>query len=214
MKKIITNTGLILGLLVLFSLNSCTEKIDPVVTELSFTRAFTPTELAFQISNITTVSLSWVGVKNVDHYVIEVYQGTEFVTSNLVTTSVVDSSLTTFVYVLPAGDTQFSARLSAVSTLAGIADSKWISVAFKTAPENLFLGYVSELSGLGTGTVGWKPGSTVTTIVLDNGTKTSYPVSAAEATAGIKIVTGVSNGTYQISLMNTTFVRGKTSILI
>jgi len=214
MKKIIANNGLILGLLVLFSLNACTEKIDPVVTELSFTRAFTPTELAFQISNITTVSLGWVGVKNVDHYVIEVYQGTEFVTSNLVTSSLVDSSLTTFVYVLPAGDTQFSARLSAVSTIAGVADSKWISVAFKTAPENLFLGYTSELSGLGTGTVRWKPGSTVTTLVLDNGTKTSYPVSAAEATAGIKIVTGVSNGTYQISLMNTTFVRGKTSILI
>src|SRR5450759_4583976 len=214
MKKIITNTGLILGLLVLFSLNSCTEKIDPVVTELSFTRAFTPTELGFQISNITTVSLAWVAVKNVDHYVIEIYQGTDFVTSNLVTTSVVDSSSITYVYVLPAGDTQFSARLNAVSTIAGVADSKWISVAFKTAPENLFLGYTSELSGLGTGTVRWKPGSTVTTLVLDNGTKTSYPVSAAEATAGIKIVTGVSNGTYQISLMNTTFVRGKTSILI
>jgi len=214
MKKIIKNTGLILGLLVLFSLNSCTEKIDPVVTELSFTRAFTPGIFMAQISNITTVALAWSEVKNVDHYVIEIYQGTDFATSNLITTAVADSSTTTYVYVLPAGDTQFSARLSAVSTISGADASKWISVAFKTDPENLFLGYVSELSGLGSAIVRWKPGSTVTALSFDNGTKTSFPISAAEATAGIKTVTGLAKGTYQISLMNSTFTRGKTSVLI
>ena len=177
MKKIIINIGLIPGLFVLFSLNACKDKINPVVDELSFSRTFTPGEFSAQLSNITTVTLSWSPEKNVDHYVIEIYQGTDFVTSNFVTSSLVDSSLTTFVYVLPAGDTQFSARLSAVSTLAGVADSKWISVAFKTAPENLFLGYVSELSGFGTATVRWKPGATATSLLFDNGTKTSYPIS-------------------------------------
>jgi len=214
MKSIIKNTGLIIGILILFSLNSCTKTIDPVVEELSFSRAFTPTDFSAQISNITTVTLMWVAVKNVDHYVVEIYEGTDFVADKLVATSNVDAAATSFVYVLPAGDTQFSARLNTISSLEGVSESKWISVGFKTAPENLFLGYVSELSGLGTCTVRWKPGSTATALVFDNGTKTSYPISAAEATAGIKIVTGVANGKYQISLMNTTFVRGKTNVLI
>jgi len=214
MKKIIAKNGLIPVLLILFSLNACTEKIDPIVTELNFTRTFTPVEFSAQISNITTVTLAWVAVKNVDHYVVEIYQGTDFIPDNLINTSNVDSSASSLVYVLPAGDTQFSARLNAVSSVEGVADSKWISVSFKTAPENLFLGYVSELSGLGTCTVRWKPGSATTSLAFDNGTKTSYPISAGEAASGIKIVSGITNGKYQISLMNTTFVRGKTNVLI
>ena len=219
MKKIIVNIGLILGLFVLFSLSACKEKIDPVVDELSFNRAFTPGELSAQISNITTVTLSWSPVKNIDHYVVEIYEGTDLVAGSLINTVDLPAPLSlvdkiSLIYVLPAGDTQFSARLNAVSALEGVAESKWISVTFKTAPENLFTGYKSELTGLGSCTVRWKPGSTATALSFDNGTKTSYPISAAEATAGVKIVTGVANGKYQISLMNTTFVRGRTNILI
>jgi hypothetical protein len=214
MKRIITNTGLILALLVLFSLNSCKKTIDPVVSDLSFSRAFTPVDFGAQISNITTVTLSWVAVKNVDHYVVEIYQGTDLTADNLVNTSNVDASATTFTYVLPAGDTQFTARINAISSLEGVAESKWISVGFKSLPENLFLGYVSELSGFQTCTVRWKPGSAITALSFDNGTKTSYPVTAAEATAGVKIVTGVAKGKYQISLMNTTFVRGNTTVFV
>ena len=214
MKKIIANTGLILGLLILLTFNSCKKTIDPVISELSFVRAFTPGDFGAQISNITTVTLGWTPVKNADHYVVEIYEGTDFVTDKLVYTGNVDGAATTFVYVLPAGDAQFSARLNAVSSLEGVGESKWISVGFKSLPENLFLGYVSELSGLGTCTVRWKPGSNTTTLSFDNGTKTSYPISLAEAAAGLKIVTGVAKGKYQISLMNTTFVRGKTNVLI
>ena len=214
MKKIFVNIGLIPGLLVLFSLNACNEKIDPVVDELSFGRAFTPTELSAQISNITTVTLTWNAVKNVDHYVVEIYEGTDFVADKLIYSASVDPAATTYKYGLPAGDTQFSARVSVVSSLDGVTESKWISTGFKTAPENLFLGYTSELKGLGSCTVRWKPGSTASAIVFDNGTQTSYPVSAAESAAGIKNLTGIPNGKYQIRLMNSTFVRGRTSILI
>ena len=214
MKKIIINIGLIPGLLLLLSLNACNEKIDPVVSELSFSRAFTPTGLSAQISNITTVTLSWVAVTNVDHYVVEIYNGIDIVPGNLLYTTDVDATATTYKYVLPAGDTQFSARINVVSSLDGVAESKWISVGFKTAPENLFLGFISELSGLGTCTVRWKPGSVATALVFDNGTQTSYAISAAEATAGVKIVTGIAKGKYQIILMNSTFVRGRTNTFI
>src|SRR5450759_4529320 len=166
MKKIFSNTGLILGLLILLTFNSCKKTIDPVVSDLTFTSAFTPVDFSAQISNITTVTLSWVTVKNVDHYVVEIYQDTDFTTENLVYTSNVDGAETYFVYAQPAGDTQFSARLNAISSLEVVAESKWISVVFKSLPENLFLGYISELSGIGTCTVRWKPGSTATSLSL------------------------------------------------
>jgi hypothetical protein len=214
MKKIIVNIELILGLLILFSLNACKEKIDPVVDELSFTRAFTPVELSAQISNITTVTLSWSAVKNADHYVIEFYEGTDFAAGKLVYTADVDGIATTYKYVLPAGDTQFSARINAVSSMEGVAESKWIAVSFKTAPENLFAGYKSEMTGLGTCTVRWKPGVTASAILFDNGTQSSYPITAGEAAAGVKTVTGLAKGKFQIILMNTTFARGRTNVFI
>lgn len=86
---------------------------------------------------------------------------------------------------------------------------------FKSAPENLFTGYTSEMTGLGTCTVRWKPGSTVTGLLFVNGsTQTPYTVSAGEATAGVKNLTGVPSASYEIRLMNGTFVRGKTNLTL
>jgi hypothetical protein len=214
MKKIFKYTGMILGLFTLLSLHGCKDKIEPVVSELTFTRAFTPSDFSAQISNVTTVTLNWNPVKNVDHYVIEIYQDTTFAASKLIDTENVSAGQNISVYVLPAGDTWFSARLNVVSSLTGVTESKWSNVIFKTAPENLFTGYVTELSGLGTSTVRWKPGVTVSALLFDNGTQASFPISASEATAGVKTVTGLSKGKYQISLMNSTFVRGRTSVVI
>jgi hypothetical protein len=215
MKKIFINIGLIPGLFAMLLLNACKENIDPVVNELSFNRAFTPTGLSSQISNITTVTLSWTAVRNADHYVVEICQGTDFTSASLVHTANIAGNLTTYAYVLPAGDTQFSARLKAVSSLDGVAESKWISAVFKTAPENLFAGYKSEMTGIGTCTVRWLPGAVATALEFDNGTnKTSYPLTAGEITAGVKNLSSIPNGKYDIHLMNSTFVRGKTNIFL
>src|SRR5665647_1379587 len=73
MKKIVINTGLILGLFAALSLNACKEEIDPIVEQLEFARAFTPTGLTAQISNITKVTLDWIAAKDIDHYVVEIY---------------------------------------------------------------------------------------------------------------------------------------------
>jgi hypothetical protein len=151
-------------------------------------------------------------VKNTDHYVVEIYDGIDFAPANLVHTADIAGDLITYEYVLPAGDTQFSARIKAVSSTEGVADSKWISVGFKSDPENLFTGYVSEMTGLGTCTVKWAPGVAATAIVLDKGGVTSYPLTSGEITAGVKNLTGVASGKYEIRLMNSTFVRGRTNI--
>jgi hypothetical protein len=213
MKKILIKIGLT-GLILLPLMNACKDKIPLVVEQLRFSRTFTPVDLSAQISNITTVTLNWTPVKNAASYVMEIYQGTDFAQSNLIYTTNLDTISNTFVYVLPAGDTQFSARLKALSLFTGVAESKWITASFKTAPENLFTGYKSEMSGLKTATVRWKPGSTATALVFDNGTQTTFTISPAEAAAGVKVQTLTANGNYQVRLMNSTFVRGRVNLFL
>lgn len=215
MKKIYKNIGLILGLFTMLSLSGCKEFIDPVVTELDFDRAFTPIGLTAQISKVTTVTLNWIAEKNADHYVVEIYQGTDLSPASLLKTIEIAGDVTTYTYVLPAGDAQFTARVKTISSLEGVAESKWISIEFKSDPENLFTNYKSEMTGIGSCTVRWLPGSTATALKFVKGaTETSYPLTAGEITAGIKDLTGIANGQYEIHLMNTTFVRGKTNILL
>ncbi len=84
MKKIYRNTGLIIGLFAILLLSACKEKIDPIVEELDFDRAFTPVGLSAQISSITTVTLTWDAVKNAENYVLEIYEGIEFLPAKLV----------------------------------------------------------------------------------------------------------------------------------
>lgn len=215
MKKIYRNTGLIIGLLAILLLGACKEKIDPIVDELDFDRAFTPVGLSAQISNITTVTLTWDVVKNAENYVIEIYDGIEILPTKLLHTANVAADITTLSYLLPAGDTWFSARIKALSSLDGVAESKWLAIDFKTAPENLFAGYTSIMTGLGAVTVNWAPGTTATALAFHNGTsEISYPLTAGEIASGIKVMTGVPNGDYEIRLMNSTFVRGRTNLLL
>lgn len=218
MKKIITTTGLALGLIAMLFVGSCKEKIDPIVDELDFDRAFTPVGLTAAISEITKVTLNWSAVKNADHYVIEIYQGTAFNAGSLIYTAEIPSSdqvQMTYSYVLPAGDTQFAARMKAVSSVSGVGDSKWTSVEFRSAPENLFTGYKSIMTGLNSCLVKWKPGSVATALAFNKGAgDTSYPLTPAEVAAGEKTITGVPNGKYTVKLMNGTFPRGTTGLLI
>ncbi|MFN8258107.1 MAG: DUF5123 domain-containing protein [Bacteroidales bacterium] len=210
MKNIFKNSLYISGILCILAINACKESIDPVIDELSFTRAFTPNDLNAQISDVTTVTLTWSAVKNTSHYVVEIYQGVDFVQAALVHTADVDSSQLTYQYVLPAGDTQFSARLKSVSANEGVEDSKWTNVEFRSLPENLFDGYKTEMTGIGSITVRWSPGETVTGLVFDDGSnEIPYTISADEMAAGEKSLTGVPNAHYEIRLVNMTFTRGR-----
>ena len=207
MRKILANTLLITGLLALLIINACKDNIDPIIEELNFDRAFTPRGLNAHISSITTLTLNWVETDNTDHYVVEIYLGTEFTEGNFISTTNVTS--TSLVYSLPSGDTQFSARVKSVSSLEGVNDSKWVAISFTSGKENLFTGYNLTMTGIGALTVKWAPGKAVTKLVfIDNGVETSFDITAEEATAGSKSLTSVSNGYYEIRIMNGTFVRG------
>ncbi len=208
MKNRIINLVLITGFSSLLLFNSCKDDIDPVIDELSYSRAFTPIGLKAEISNVTTVTLTWTAVKDVDHYVVEIYIGTDLTAANLVSTTNVTSPR--LVYSLPSGDTQFTARVRSVSSNEGVAESNWTTVAFRSGPENLFTGYNVTLNGVGAVTVTWTPGKSVTRLLFINNTvETSFDISAAEATAGSKNVTGLTKGRNEIRVLNGNLVRGK-----
>lgn len=218
MKKIIKTIGLVSGIFAILLASSCKDEIEPIVSELDFSRAFSPVGLTASISEVTLVTLNWTAVKNADHYVLEIYQGLDFTAGSMIFTAEIpagDGTQMIYVYNLPAGDTQFSARLKAVSALSGVAESKWSSVTFKSAPENLFTGYVSMMTGLNSCVVKWKPGSTVTALAFNKGAgDTSYPITSAEMAAGEKTITGVPTGKYTVRLMNGTFSRGSINLII
>jgi hypothetical protein len=215
MKKILRNIAIVTGVLSLLLVSACEDKIPPVIEELDFSRAFTPVGLSSEISNVTTVTLSWTEVKNADHYVLEIYEGIAFEAASLLATVDIAGNELTYSYVLPAGDTQFSARLKAISSLQGIDESKWAIITFRSAPENLFTGYTSMMTGLGECIIKWKPGAVATALVFSaGGNDISYPLTAGEIAAGEKTLTGVANAAYEVKLMNSTFVRGRTNIVI
>ena len=90
-----------------------------------------------KISNITTVTLTWSSVKNADHYTVEIYEGTDFAPAVPVNTAEVpvsDDVIVVYSYVLPAGDTQFSARVKAVSSLTGVEESKVVTGGVQDCP--------------------------------------------------------------------------------
>jgi hypothetical protein len=213
MKNRLKNIVLIIGVVTLLGFNACKKSIDPVIEDLSFNRAFTPVGLKSEITNITNLKLSWTAAKNIDHYVVEIYFGTEALEANLLHSE--DVTSTTFLYSLPSGDTDFSARIKCVSSVEGVTESKWSSITFKTPAENLFTGFKVTMTGLNAITVKWTPGKAVTKLLFINNTvETPYDVSPAEATAGSKDLTGVTNGYNEIRIMNSTFVRGAQHYLL
>lgn len=217
MKKIIINTGLLVGLITVLLFNSCKEEIDPIVEELDFNRAFSPVGISAVISNTTTVTVTWSAVKNTDRYLLEIYDGAT-ASGTLVHSAEVaatEENQVSFSYVLPAGDTQFSARVKAFSSLPGLEESKWTVVAFKTDPENLFEGFDTYMSAMNASIVQWEPGATLTSLLfVSGGTELPFTLSAEDLALGGRQVTGLPNGVYEVRLMNGNFVRGRTSVVI
>lgn len=217
MNKIIIKTGLFAGLITMILVTACKEQIDPVVENLDFSRAFSPVGIEAIISKTTTVTITWTSVKNADHYILEIYDGAT-ASGTLVHSAEVsptEQSQVSYTYVLPAGDTQFSARIKAVSTIQGVDESKWSVIAFRTDPENLFQGYDTYMSAMNGCIVQWKPGAAATSLLLVNGgTELPFTLSAEDLGLGGRQLTGLPNGVYEVRLMNGNFIRGRTHVVI
>ncbi|MCU4177266.1 DUF5123 domain-containing protein [Carboxylicivirga sp. N1Y90] len=206
MNKIFKYIGFLAGIVALFALNACEDNISPVVEELKFDRVFTPLDLEAKISNQTTVSISWGFNKGIDSYVVEISDDSlKF--DNIIHTASVAPDEIPYIYDLPAGDSQYSARVKGVSSVA--SDSKWNNLAFKSLPENLFNRHDIIMTGLNEITLSWLGGKAVTSVLFVSATdETSFDISDEELEAGVKYFSDLPNDVYEIRLMNGDKVRG------
>ncbi|WP_167615917.1 DUF5123 domain-containing protein [Maribellus sediminis] len=203
---------ILLGLFAVIAINACEDDISPVVEELEFSRVFTPLELEARISNQTTVTLTWGSNKTVEAYVVEISDDSLQFNSIIHTATVTPDELP-FVYELPAGNSQYSARVKGTSTT--VAESNWATLAFKSYPENLFNNYDIVMNGIGDITVSWTPGKAVTALQFTSADgETSYDISAEEQAAGVKTLSDVPNAAYTIHVLNGNKSRGVTSYLL
>ena len=206
MNKSFKYIGLLIGIVSLLVFNACDDNIDPVIEELEFDRVFTPLELSTQISNQTTVSISWGFNKGIDSYDLEISDDS-LQYSNIIHTVNVSPDEIPYVYELPAGDSQYSVRVKGISSTTN--ESKWATLAFRSLPENLFSNYDIVMSALGEITISWTPGKMVTKMkfISESGELTE-DISEDEMAAGTKTFTDLPNDFYTINLLNGEKVRG------
>lgn len=206
MNRTIKYIRILLGLVAVVAINACEDDISPVIEELQYDRVFTPLELEARISNQTTVSLDWKLNKGIDTYVLEISDDSlQF--GNLIHTATVTPEEVPYVYELPAGNSQYSARVKGTSTET--AESKWATLAFKSDPENIFSNYDIIMTGLGEITVNWVPGKAVNSLsFISADGETSYDISAEEQAAGVKNISDLPNAAYQVQILNSGKVRG------
>ena len=197
---------ILLGLIVILAINACEDDISPVIEELQYDRLFTPLDLEARISNQTTVSLSWKFNKGIDSYVLEISDDSlQF--SNIIHTATVAPDEVPYVYELPAGNSQYSARVKGTSNET--AESKWATLAFKSDPENVFNNYDIVMTGLGEITVNWVPGKSVTNLLFVSADdEVEYAISAEEQAVGVKYISDLPNAAYQVQILNGGKVRG------
>lgn len=207
MKRRLIILSIVAGFASLFAFNACKDDIDPIIEELTYSRAFTPLGFKATVSKVTTLTLTWVAAKDASAYAVEICIGTDFAQDKIVYTAEVTAP--GLVYSLPAGDTEYSARVKTISSKEGVANSNWSVVSFTSGHENLFTDHKVTLTGLGSITVTWDAGKDVTSLLVINGSQQlTFPISEAEVTAGSKNIAGLTKGTNEIRIMNGTLVRG------
>ncbi|MFV0268012.1 MAG: DUF4957 domain-containing protein [Draconibacterium sp.] len=206
MKKIITNTLMLLGLFS-FLFTACEDDIDPVIENFQFDRVFSPVNLEARIRNMTTVELSWDIKADAGHYVIE-FSEDSLAFATIVKTVEVAPEDVPFRQLLE-GETTYSARVKGVST-SGVADSKWSAIVFRTDAEQIFTSaYEATKTSV---TVHWPAGETATDIIVLP-LNVTRAVTSGEVAAGSATITGLTaDQTYTVILKNGSKTRGTLSV--
>ncbi|QPH38234.1 DUF5123 domain-containing protein [Pedobacter endophyticus] len=193
-------------LVTLISFSGCKDNNLEEITNLEVDRAFSPTGLTATVVNKTGVRLTWKAVNNAKTYTVEVFTTTDF--SGTAVKTVKDIAFTQVPYTVTglAGDTQYYIRVKASGE--GVDDSKYVSVAIKTEPEQIFQDITADKLGSRTVTLNFPAGENATTITLNPGNITRA-VTPAEITAGAITLTGLTpKTTYTATLLLNGTVRG------
>jgi len=200
--------GLIAALLLVISVSSCESYNEGLLDGIGNTREFSPIGLKATIRNQTTVELTWTtkSDENADHYVVEFSADDPEFKTIYKTVNVTAAQLP--VQVALEGETVYSIRVKAVNG-GGLEDSKWSVITATTLSEQILLPVADVDIEAKQVTLRWTPNSNVTQIVVNPGNITRV-ITAAEKTAGVAIVTGLTGETdYTATLYNGTKKRGE-----
>jgi len=223
MKQIFKKIAYIVCLSVMFFSTACNDVFNQV-TELTTDRLFRPISFAATL-NKTQATLTWVASNNAISYTLQISTDSLDYSKNK---KLVDTTMTQLSFVQEfAGATKYYARIKA-NAVDTVKNSKFnATLSFKTPSENIFDGfgtsnntgkiYSAYMNNVKTLDIKWAPKMNVTHLILlsaDGATKDSVLISAAEAAAGEKIVSNLSNSTWSVSIFNNKISRGKTSGLI
>ncbi|MDR1343548.1 MAG: fibronectin type III domain-containing protein [Prevotellaceae bacterium] len=191
------------------TMQACKEE-DSITEEAP--RIFRPTGLFTKVTE-TSVTVTWNAMPDATSYTVEVSK------DSLLFESIIDRYVVTdLTYTLDDldGGTEngivYSVRVRANSADME-HDSKLVHTTFTIKPENLFKGYYSRVTGLGTLSISWTPGKTVTSVRLtpSSGEAETYTISATEMSSGTKTIDNVPNDAYTVDLYNDDIRRGSMS---
>ena len=196
--------GLIATLLLSFAVSSCESYTEELLSGIGNTREFSPIELTAKVKNQTVVELNWTVNPAADHYTVEFSaDDTEFKTIYK-TLQVKGNQLP--ISVALEGETIYAIRVKAITN--GLEDSKWSVTTATTLSEQLFFPVQPADIEAKQVTLRWVPNSSVTQISVMPGS-IIHTITAAEKTAGVAVVTGLTGETdYTATLLNGTKKRG------
>ncbi|WP_264553580.1 DUF5123 domain-containing protein [Flavobacterium sp. N2038] len=197
--------GLIAALLIAFTISGCESFNEELLTDIGADRAFSPIGLTTKVRNQTTVELNWTVNEEADHYVVEFSADDKEFKTIYKTINVAPKELPVSVQL--EGETTYSIRVKAVSA-TGLDDSKWTVTTATTLTEQIFFPVQDADIEAKQVTLRWTPNSNVTQITVAPGDIT-HVITAAEKTAGVAVVTGLTGETnYTATLLNGTKKRG------
>ena len=216
MKKYKNRTyGTILILLMIVGVFSACKEEEP---ELQLPYMFRPINFNVEL-NKTVATFSWAKVDSAVSYTLQLSNDSLDYSKPLLDVTTSGLSLVKEL----AGDTKFYARIRANAADAAKSSKFNTALSFKTPKENLFQGYGTSIN---TGvvysaymtdfnalTVKWTPAANVTHLILTNENATakdSVLISAAEALAGSKVVSSLSNSVWKVRIFNNSILRGTT----
>lgn len=200
MNSVLKFLLILFGLVGIAFVYSCSDDIDPELTELKVSRLFSPTNLEVRVINQTSARLTWEAVSNADSYEVEFYEnGNEDFSGTPVKTK---SGLTMkdLPYLEPGfrGETEYSVRVKAVAD--DIADSKWVSASFITGTEQIFYDINPDDLTHNSVVLRWPAGEVATTIILTPG-DIVHNITEDEIAAGAALITGLASETDYVAVM-------------
>lgn len=193
-------------LMTLIGFSGCKDNELEEVSKLQVDRTFSPTDLTATVVNKVNIRLTWKAVNNAKTYVVEVFQTADFSGTAVKTVNNILFTQVPYTVTGLAGNTQYYIRVKAIGE--GIDDSKYVSVAIKTEPEQIFQDILPAKLTSRTVTLNWPVGENATTITINPGNITR-PVTPAEVIAGEVTLTGLTpKVTYTVTLFLGASIRG------